>query len=58
MLAEQVKIEELFSTARPLFGHGPSKARRSALLLFVWLVAGAIAVLAGQRIVDWIDRNL
>lgn len=58
MLAEQLKVEELFPTARELFGVAPTQAGRPAVPLFAWLVAGAIAVLAGQRIVYWIDRNL
>lgn len=58
MLVEQVKIDQLYPTARPLFGPAPSKRRRSPVSLFAWLIAGAIAVLTGQRIVYWIDRNL
>lgn len=56
MLAERVKIEELYPTARRLFE--PSKRRRSYVPVFAWMIAGALAVLAGQRFVDWIDRNL
>lgn len=58
MLVEQVKIDQLYPTARPLFEPAPPKKRRSYLLVFVWLIASAVAVLAGQRIVYWIDRNL
>ncbi len=58
MLVEQVKIDQLYPTARPLFEPASPKRRRSYLPALVWLVAGAVAVLAGRRIVDWIDRNL
>jgi len=57
MLGEQAKAEELFPTARDLFDVVPGKGR-THIPLFAWLIAGAIAVLAGQRIVYWIDRNL
>lgn len=57
MPLEQAKAEELFPTARELFDLVPGKGRQR-IPLFAWLVAGAIAVLAGQRIVYWIDRNL
>lgn len=57
MLAEQVKIGELYPTARRLFEPVPSKRRRY-VPVFAWLIAGAVAVFAGQRIIDWIDRNL
>ncbi|MGH2425351.1 MAG: hypothetical protein ACRDF1_03580 [bacterium] len=57
MLGEQAEAKELFPTARELFEVVPGKGR-SHIPLFAWLIAGAIAVLAGQRIVSWIDRNL
>ncbi|MEX0766747.1 MAG: hypothetical protein WD140_08075 [bacterium] len=57
MLGEQVEAKELFPTARELFEVVPGK-RSSHIPLFAWLIAGAIAILAGQRIVSWIDRNL
>jgi hypothetical protein len=58
MLKKQAGFEDLFPTARELFAVVPGEARRSNLPLFAWLIAGAIAILAGQRIVYWIDRNL
>lgn len=57
MLVEKVKIDQLYPTARRLF-EPSSQKRRSYRLAFVWLIAGAVAVFAAQRIVDWIDRNL
>jgi hypothetical protein len=58
MLKKQARVEDLFPTARELFATVPGKAGRSNLPLFAWLIAGAIAILAGQRIIYWIDRNL
>ncbi|HET6780707.1 MAG TPA: hypothetical protein VFH67_01290 [bacterium] len=57
MLGEQAEAKELFPTARELFDVVPGKGRVQ-IPLFAWLIAGAIVVLAGQRIVYWIDRNL
>ncbi len=58
MHVEQVKIDQLYPTARPQFEPAPPKRGRSYRLAFVWLIAGAVAVFAAHRIVDWIDRNL
>jgi len=57
MHGEQAEAKEFFPTARELFDVVPGKGRMQ-IPLFAWLIAGAIVVLAGQRIVYWIDRNL
>lgn len=57
MHGKEAEAKELFPTARELFDVVPGKGRMQ-IPLYAWLIAGAIAVLAGQRIVYWIDRNL
>jgi len=58
MPGQQAGAKELFPTARDMFAVVPGKVRGTSIPLFAWLIAGAIAILVGQRIVYWIDRNL
>ena len=58
MVEDPVRIEDLFPSAAGLFRRRPGRGRSKGLRLFAWVVAGALATLAGRQLVYWTDRNI
>ncbi len=56
MLKDTVRIEDLFPTAKELFGC--TTRRRTAASWLAWVSAAALAFLLGRKALRWIDRNL
>ena len=58
VVEDPVRIEDLFPSAAGLFRRRPGRGRSKGLRLFAWVVAGALATLAGRQLVYWTDRNI
>ena len=59
MTTEKVSVQDLYPSASELFRPADeARSPRSRRLALTWLLAGALAALAGRRILAWIDRNL
>ena len=53
---DPIRIEDLFPSAAGLFRRRPGRSK--GLRLFAWVVAGALATLAGRQLMFWADRNI
>lgn len=56
MATQPVSVQDLYPSARRLF-ETPERPRARRISL-VWLLAGAVAALLGQRLLSWLDHNV